>query len=361
MLTPVTVMPFIPHAAGSSRPVGQYEIGFQERLFHRAIFAAGNRSFTAARTRRKNMSKSEFPKIDLSSILTAKHLPAMSQTAIRLMELSHDPNKGPADYAVPIELDPGLTVQVLNFVNSSWFGFRDKISNVKRAASLVGIRTIKNFVLWNAVFNVISKPKCGAFCLVGLWQDSLRRALFARTFARIMGIKETDEIFTAALLQDMAVPLLAKELPDAYAKLFDARLKSAYRCRLSELEVYAFGWHHASAAKIVAQQWNLPESLAKLIEVHLNIEGPEEGTHEDPKFTAMSMSALLPAIDDKAWGEFEKFEGLYNQTRPVDGPSIEQLLGQIDKEFLEMAPMLRIPNPHVSLLEHHQGVVAAAM
>ena len=211
----------------------------------------------------RKMSKSDFPKIELSNILTAKHLPAMSQTAIRLMEISNDPTKGPADYAVPIELDPGLTVQVLNFVNSSWFGFRDKIATVKRATSLVGIRTIKNFVLWNAVFNMISKPTCGTFCLVGLWQDSLRRALFARAFTRMMGITETDEVFTAALLQDMAVPLLAKELPDAYTKLFDARAKSSYRLRLSELEVYAFGWHHASAAKMVAKQWNLPETLAE--------------------------------------------------------------------------------------------------
>ena len=304
------------------------------------------------------MSKLEFPKVDLASILNAKHLPAMSQTAIRLMELSNDPENGPADYAVPIELDPGLTVQVLNFVNSSWFGFRDKISNVKRAASLVGIRTIKNFVLWNAVFNVISKPKCGSFCLLGLWQDSLRRALFARSFTRQMGIAETDEVFTAALLQDMAVPLLAKELPDAYAKLFDARTKSSYRFRLSELEVYAFGWHHASAAKIVAQQWNLPESLARLIEVHLNLDEHDPNA-QDPRNAAMSMSALLPAIDDSAWGEFEKFESIYHQTRPLDGPSIEQLLGQIDVEFVEMAPMLRIPNPRISLLEHYNGVVAS--
>jgi HD-like signal output (HDOD) protein len=306
------------------------------------------------------MSKSEFPKIDLANILTAKHLPAMSQTAIRLMELSRDPNKGPADYAVPIEFDPGLTVQVLNFVNSSWFGFRDKISTVKRAASLVGIRTIKNFVLWNAVFNVISRPQCGAFCLVGLWQDSLRRALFARTFTRLMGIKETDEVFTAALLQDMAVPLLAKELPDAYSKLFDARIRSAFRYRLSELEVYAFGWNHASAAKIVAQQWNLPESLAKLIEVHLNVDKPDAAIPADPKSAAMGMSALLPAVDDSAWGEFEKFESFYSQSRPLDGPPLEDVLTQIDQEFTEMAPMLRLPNPLVSLSEHYRGVVAAS-
>lgn len=305
------------------------------------------------------MSKPDFPKIELSNILTAKHLPAMSQTAIRLMEISNDPSKGPADYAVPIELDPGLTVQVLNFVNSSWFGFRDKIATVKRATSLVGIRTIKNFVLWNAVFNMISKPTCGTFSLVGLWQDSLRRALFARAFSRMMGVTETDEIFTAALLQDMAVPLLAKELPDAYTKLFDARAKSSYRLRLSELEVYAFGWHHASAAKMVAKQWNLPETLAELIEVHLSLDGKETVEHPDPKNAAMGMSALLPAVDDSAWNEFDRFESLYRDICPLDGPTVEQLFSQIDKEFMEMAPMLRIPNPRVSLTDHHNSVAAA--
>jgi hypothetical protein len=175
-----------------------------------------------------------------------------------------------------------------------------------------------------------------------------------------MGIKETDEVFTAALLQDMAVPLLAKELPDAYSKLFDARIRSAFRYRLSELEVYAFGWNHASAAKIVAQQWNLPESLAKLIEVHLNVDKPDAAIPADPKSAAMGMSALLPAVDDSAWGEFEKFESFYSQSRPLDGPPLEDVLTQIDQEFTEMAPMLRLPNPLVSLSEHYRGVVAAS-
>ena len=55
----------------------------------------------------------------------------MPQTAIRLLELARDPDCGPAEFAVPIEADPGLTVQVLRFVNSSYFGFRNEISNVE--------------------------------------------------------------------------------------------------------------------------------------------------------------------------------------------------------------------------------------
>ena len=172
-----------------------------------------------------------------------------------------------------------------------------------------------------------------------------------------MGIDETDEVFTAALLQDMAVPLLAKELPDAYTKLFDARAKSAYRLRLSELEVYAFGWHHASAAKMVAKQWNLPETLADLIEVHLSLDDKERASMKDPKNAAMGMSALLPAVDDAAWGEFNDWRPLpryLSLGRPYDRTALRP-----DRRSGEMAPMLGARNAGVSLSEHYTQVAAA--
>src|SRR3972149_2308599 len=158
------------------------------------------------------MTRLSAPKVDLNKILTGAQLPALPQSAIRLLELSQDPHNGPAEFATPIESDPGLAGQVLRFVNSSYFGFSREISSVKLAITLVGIRTIKNFALWSAVFSLMPNPKCGPFDLKSLWQDSLRRALFARAMARLLGIKDGEEAFAAALLQDMAVPLLAKEM-----------------------------------------------------------------------------------------------------------------------------------------------------
>ena len=56
--------------------------------------------------------------VDLKKVLAGAQLPALPQSAIRLLELSQDPDNGPAEFAVPIESDPGLTGQVLRFVNS---------------------------------------------------------------------------------------------------------------------------------------------------------------------------------------------------------------------------------------------------
>ncbi|MBI2479139.1 MAG: HDOD domain-containing protein, partial [Planctomycetia bacterium] len=143
----------------------------------------------------------------LQKLLAGAQLPALPQSAIRLLELSQDPNNASAEFAVPIEADPGLTGQVLRFVNSSYFGFSQEISSVKLAISLVGIRTVKNFALWSAVFSLMPNPQCGPFDLKSLWQDSLRRAVFARRFGKLLGLSNAEDLFAAALLQDMAVPL----------------------------------------------------------------------------------------------------------------------------------------------------------
>jgi HD-like signal output (HDOD) protein len=296
--------------------------------------------------------------IDLKKILASAQLPALPQSAIRLLELSQDSANGPAEFAVPIESDPGLAGQVLRFVNSSYFGFAKEISSVKLAITLVGVRTIKNFALWSAVFSLMPNPKCGPFDLRSLWQDSLRRALFARAAARILGVKEVEEAFSAALLQDMAVPLLAKELPDVYTKLLGARDNG--RLRLSALERSAFGWTHAEAAAVVARQWNLPEDFANLIERHLQVPNDGAERSRDPRVIAVAMSALLPTVADPVWSECARLEGCYDKVRPAGSVSLPELLGALDREVAQFAPVLKISMPAKLLADSYVEANALA-
>ena len=305
------------------------------------------------------MPKQDFSRVDLNKILSVEQLPAMPQSAIRLLELSQDPNVGPREFAIPIESDPGLTVQVLRFVNSSYFGFRNEISNVKQAITLVGMRTVKNFTLWSAVFSLIPNPKCGCFDLKKLWQDSLRRALFARRMARLLGLSEVEETFAAALLQDMAVPLLAKEVPDTYNALFGARNSSNSRLRLSTLEQHVFGWTHAKAAGMMARRWNLPEAFAVLIEDHLEVEQWVSKAASEPAKLAVSMSALLPTSADSNWLECGTFEEYYRKVCPAGGPAMPEILALVDREYAEFAPLLKLAVPGRSLVESYESLAAA--
>lgn len=297
--------------------------------------------------------------VDLNRVIAGAQLPALPQSAIRLLELSQNPEIGAADFAAPIEADPGLTGQVLKFVNSSYFGFSREISSVKLAISLVGMRTIKNFALWSAVFSLMPNPKCGPFELKTLWQDSLRRALFSRDMARVLGAKECEEAFAAALLQDMAVPILAKESPQVYVKLLEAR--SEGRLRLSMLEQRVFGWTHAAAAGLMARTWNLPDAFARLVERHQEIDyWMTQGEH-DPLGLAVAMSALLPPVVDPVWQERSVFLDCYARIDRPGKPEAEHLLAAVDTGFSEFAPVLKLSTPAKSIVDFlHEETVAAS-
>lgn len=285
---------------------------------------------------------------DLTRILSHAQLPALPQSAIKILDLSKDLDNGPAEFAKPIECDPGLASQVLKFVNSSYFGFSREISNVKLAITLVGVRTIKNFTLWSAVFSLMPNPKSGALDLKCLWQDSLRRALFARAAAKLLGLKEAEEAFAAALLQDMAIPVLAKELHAEYDELLKARRDGA---RLSQLEQEKFGFHHAQAAAQMGQQWNLPAGLTEPIGRHAEIDELAAQPAAAPAALAVALSALLPATVDPVWTERPRFEELYRQIGSPKWPSAAEILAEVDRDYAEFAPLLKMASTGKSLVD----------
>ncbi len=291
-------------------------------------------------------------RLDIDALLSGGQLPGLPQSAINLLQLSKDPKAGPADFAKPIEADPGLTSQVLRFVNSSYFGFSREISGVRQAVQLVGIRTVKNFALWSAVFSLMPNPKCGPFDLKCLWQDSLRRALFAKAAATLLGVKDGEDAFVAALLQDMAVPILAKAYPAEYEKLLAGRDNG--RRRLSDLERERFGLTHAEAAGRMARHWNLPEATSQLVEKHAALEELSPGAAR-PEQLAVALSSLLPACRDDSWPELDAFEERYRKVLPAQTEPV-QMLRRIDEDFAGMAPILKIALPKKSLAESYDEV-----
>ena len=190
-------------------------------------------------------------------------------------------------------------------------------------------------------------PKCGPFDLKSLWQDSLRRGLFGRIMGSILGLRDSEDLLADALLQDVAVPLLAKELPDDYLELLESRNEETHR--LSNLERERFGWNHADTAALMARSWSLPKEFAELISSHVGLESAVESKSAGK--IAVSLSALLPAATDSHWHEREQFDETYHRLRPDGALSAADLMGQVDNKFAEFAPILKLATPARSLAE----------
>ncbi|MCA9130717.1 MAG: HDOD domain-containing protein [Planctomycetales bacterium] len=293
----------------------------------------------------------ESQKIDINTLIANAQLPALPQTAITLLELSQDPNNGPAEFARPIEADAGLMGQILRFVNSSYFGFSREISSIRQALALVGVRTIKNFALWSAVFSLVPDPKFGTFNLKKLWQDSLRRAIFARVLGKSIKLPNAEDLFAAALLQDMAIPLLLVELPEQYEKLISQQCDKSKQIRLSTLERELFGWDHAEVAGALARNWRLPEEFATLIERHPKFHLLMEATPPQRDAACVAIASLLPSCQDQVWDERDEFHACLETLSKDAVANIQSLMRESDVSFEEFAPVMRVGVPSVSLVQ----------
>jgi HD-like signal output (HDOD) protein len=276
---------------------------------------------------------------NLRQLLAHAELPALPQSAVQLIQLARNPKIGPPEVAVVVESDPGLTAQVLQFINSSYFGFATPISSVQQAIALVGVKAVSNFVLWRAIFRSMPNPMRALFNLQGFRQDALTRALFARAVGRKCGLSEVDGLFTAALLQDMAIPFLVSELPFEYHRLIQAREDG--KQRLSDLEKRRFGWTHADAASLLSRAWGLPDELTKLIGIHTRLEEILAARKPSAACVAVSLSALLPASTDDTWRDERQLVAVY-QRLFGNQSDIDELAKQIDEDYCELALVLRL-------------------
>ncbi|MCA9268736.1 MAG: HDOD domain-containing protein, partial [Planctomycetales bacterium] len=200
-------------------------------------------------------------------------------------------------------------------------------------------------------------PKCGPFDLKRLWQDSLRRGLFARALGKQLGMKDAEDLFAAALLQDMAIPLLANELPQQYEDLLKRRQDGEFR--LTSLEEDAFGWNHGQAAAEMSRSWSLPEEFSVLIQAHGDLETAIADVKTSPGTFSVAVSSLLPAANDDMWHDRDRFVSAYQAACP-DGAPLEELFATIDAQFEEFAPVLKVGSPAKTLVECLQAEAAPA-
>ncbi len=276
----------------------------------------------------------------------------MPHSALTVLQLDNDLTKVDInDLVRPIEADPGLAAQVLKFLNSSYFGFQSAISNVRQGIALVGIRIVKNFVLWKAVFSLIPKSKLGGFDVTYLWQDSLRRAMFARFLLLEIRKGDPELAFAGALLQDMAVPLLLKQRPQEYGDVL-TKLRDDEKTRLSTLERETFGWTHADAAGVLGKNWKLPDPLTDLMANHLLLDEIIGDFAQNPEQVVVSLSALLPSVTKEDWTESAAFMKHYSKIIGNKSLPLENFFSKVDKEFEQYAVIIQIAKPKKLLVEY---------
>jgi hypothetical protein len=110
----------------------------------------------------------------------------------------------------------------------------------------------------------------------------------------------------------------------------------------------------------MARGWSLPEEFAVLIEVHADLDELLAQEAPEPSKLAVGLSALLPSASDPNWSERERFEEIYGKLRGPEWPEVIDLLSQVDTDFEEFAPVLKLAVPGRSLVDSYNETAEAS-
>lgn len=213
------------------------------------------------------------PLAEVQAELGQLELPTFPRVTMSALEKARDDDASVMELADVLATDPGLTVKILSTVNSAAFACRSKVRNIHHAVSLLGRNEIESMLISVAVRQALPGGDAPGFCSERFWGTSAKRAAAARGLAARIDPSRASESFTGALLQDMAVPLLAHQLGERYAVVLQTWHDG--NDDLALLEQKAFGWDHAVLGAWMSAEWKFPEVLTGAIGSHHGTDGGE--------------------------------------------------------------------------------------
>lgn len=220
--------------------------------------------------------KKDDPKEKLQEVLKGYKLPSFPAVVMQILQKIRNPYSSASDIAESLSLDPGISVKVLGIANSAAFSPVNKVENLTQAIALVGLSQLESLVLGVGVAKGIPKKSCQWHEPADFWLASARRAMLAQELSKMLCPAKESECFTAAFLQDMALPFLACNRPDEYDSILEKWHVEGGD--LAQLENEKLEWDHAEVATWICSEWGLPENIALAIKTHHdpNVDGDLE-------------------------------------------------------------------------------------
>jgi two-component system cell cycle response regulator len=190
----------------------------------------------------------------------------LSLIALQIVRESLAPDAALPDLAKLAESDPAFAMRIIAMVNSASFGPQRHVSDVRQAASLVGIRGMRSIGMSLALSDMIPVGEAGRILL----GNSLRRAVASQLLAQRLGKKEVDESFTTGLF--LEVGLLSRARDDLEGAAEVARLPALHRV----MHERAAGLQdHAALGASLAANFMLPAHVEAAVSQHHAEQAPE--------------------------------------------------------------------------------------
>lgn len=278
---------------------------------------------------------------DINRVISRiRDLPTLPATVIRITQIVNNPKASARDLARIITDDQVLTARLLRLVNSSFYGFPQRISTVTGAIVLLGFDAIRNLLLSTSIFKLF---KAGSrdlrFRLDAFWDHSVGCALGAKIVATHLRYEQVEELFVAGLLHDIGKVLELLYLPQDFERVAERVEADNILIEEAEREIWGFG--HAELGAALADAWRLPAKLVEVIGFHHT---PDRALSFPLETSIVHVADILcraldlgsggdhrmPRLNDRAW-----------ENLGLDVAELTTIIEEIDAGFSDIKALIR--------------------
>jgi diguanylate cyclase (GGDEF)-like protein len=190
-------------------------------------------------------------------------LPSPPGVATKIIELANDPEADIARIADVLALDPAITAKILRIANSPMYARQRKTENLRQALMVIGLNaTISLALSFSLLKSWQGSDQAGGLDYPLYWRRALLGATASHVLARVIGIKDGEELFLACLIQDIGVMALDRAVPDLYTGLGAEQGRQA---ALIAREQERLGVDHAAVSGWLLDKWQFPERTQQVV------------------------------------------------------------------------------------------------
>jgi putative nucleotidyltransferase with HDIG domain len=203
----------------------------------------------------------------LQQLKKIKDIPTLPTIVFELNKHLENPETSIAKVSDTIEKDQAMALRILKLVNSAFYGFKSRVSNIKNAVVLLGFNAVRNAIVSVSVINALPKNILFQdFEMNAFWKHSLAVAVASKNIAQKAGGESPDNCFVGGLLHDVGKVIMAQYFQELFTSAWTRMQNdcvSFYEAEKLELSV-----DHAMIGAHLADRWALPKGLIEAIRWH---------------------------------------------------------------------------------------------
>jgi len=200
----------------------------------------------------------------ISKLEELDDLPALPQTAKKVIDILNKPDFSFAELVSVISKDMNITASILKLANSALYSPKSEIRNLTQAITFLGANNIKNLVIALSTKTLFENFKA-SLLIQKVWEHSVAVAIYSRIVALKISNRISEEVFLIGMLHDLGIIVM-----NQYIKNYEEMISEIYGSDLSlhEKEKELFDITHAEVGAKLVELWNLPEIYSDSIRYH---------------------------------------------------------------------------------------------